>query len=166
LFQILMEDPDIQVRRKRRLVPFWAGQVRELPVDCFEGGCPHSASPSRSGYRGAGLLVSLPLSESALAGRFIALLYEMYTMAVLPLRLSDDDIRALDALVREGIYKNRSEAARAMIHEGARAKAGEVRDVSGTVRRLMHARRKGNAPFRISRMRKAAVELVAEGRGR
>jgi len=161
-----MEDPDIQVRRKRCLVPFWAGQVRELPVGCFEGGCP-TLSKSKVGLGIVAPAFWSPFpSESALAGRFIALLYEMYTMAVLPLRLSDDDIRALDALVREGIYKNRSEAARAMIHEGARAKAGEVRDVSGTVRRLMHARRKGNAPFRISRMRKAAVELVAEGRGR
>ena len=87
-------------------------------------------------------------------------------MAVLPLRLSDDDLKALDTLVREGVYKNRSEAARAMIHEGARARAGEVKDVSGIVRRLVRARGKGNAPFKISRTKKSAVELVAEGRGR
>jgi len=93
-------------------------------------------------------------------------LYDMYRMTVLPLRLSDDDIKALDTLVKEGIYKSRSEAARAMIREGAKAKAGEVKDVSKIVQRLMRARMKGGMPFKISYMNKSAAELVAEGRGR
>src|SRR2546428_13862339 len=152
LFQILMEDPDIQVRRKRCLVPFWAGQVRELPVGCFEGGCP-TLSKSKVGLGIVAPAFWSPFpSESALAGRFIALLYEMYTMAVLPLRLSDDDIRALDALVREGIYKNRSEAAIAMIHEVAIANAVEDSYDSVRDRLLMHGRKEGISAFRITRM--------------
>ncbi len=53
-----------------------------------------------------------------------------------------------------------------MIHEGAKAKAGEVKDVSKIVQRLMRARMKGGMPFKISYMNKSAAELVAEGRGR
>jgi Arc/MetJ-type ribon-helix-helix transcriptional regulator len=87
-------------------------------------------------------------------------------MAVLPLRLSDDDIKALDALVKSGAYKNRGEAARALIRQGARLKTGEAPNVSGTVHRLLEERKKkGGRPFKISYSSKSTVELVAEGRG-
>jgi len=87
-------------------------------------------------------------------------------MAVLPLRLSDDDIKALDALVKSGAFKNRSEAARALIRQGARVKTGETPNVSEVVNRLLEARKKkGVQPFKISYSSKSAVELVAEGRG-
>jgi len=86
-------------------------------------------------------------------------------MAVLPLRLSDEDIKALDALVKAGLYKNRSEAARALIRHGASVKGGETKDVSETVRLMLEKSKKtGARPFRISYTRKSAVELVAEGR--
>ena len=97
---------------------------------------------------------------------YIIPVYDLYTMAVVPLRLSEDDIKALDALVKAGIYKNRSEAARALIRDGARLKAGEMRNVSELVRQLLReSKRKNNRPFSISRSTRSAVELVAEGRG-
>lgn len=97
---------------------------------------------------------------------YISRLYDLYTMAVVPLRLSEDDLKALDALVKAGVYKNRSEAARALIRDGARLKAGEMRNVSELVRQLLRESRKTNdRPFSIARSTRTAVELVAEGRG-
>jgi Arc/MetJ-type ribon-helix-helix transcriptional regulator len=86
-------------------------------------------------------------------------------MAVLPLRLTDEDIKALDALVKSGVYKNRSEAARALIRDGARVRIGETKDVSEVVRLLLRAsKKKRERPFRIVYNSKSAVELVAQGR--
>lgn len=91
----------------------------------------------------------------------------MYTMAIIPLRLTEDDIKALDALINAGVYKNRSEAARALIRDGARVKIGETKDVSEEVRRILQSsKKKGERPFRIAYNSKSAVELVAEGRDR
>lgn len=91
-------------------------------------------------------------------------------MAVLPLRLSDEDIQSLDTLVKSGAFKNRSEAARALIRYAARVKIGETTDVSKTVQGLMEMskkkKKKGERPFKISYSTKSAVELVAEGRDR
>ena len=91
----------------------------------------------------------------------------MYTMAVIPLRLSDDDVKALDTLVKAGIYKNRSEAARALIRDGAKMKIGETVDVSAAVRQLLQTgKKKRERPFRIAYNNRSAAELVAEGRDR
>ena len=86
-------------------------------------------------------------------------------MAIVPLRLSEDDVRALDALVNSGLYRNRSEAARALIRQGAEVKMGLIGDVTESVRQLLEARKRGRRPFTIAYKAKTAVQLVAEGRG-
>ncbi len=98
---------------------------------------------------------------------FYAPLYASYnTVAIVPLRLSDDDVKALDALVNSRLYRNRSEAARALIRQGARVRMGEARNLTEMVGRLLEARKKGRRPFTIAYKSQTAIEMVAEGRGR
>jgi Arc/MetJ-type ribon-helix-helix transcriptional regulator len=86
-------------------------------------------------------------------------------MAVVPLRLAEEDLKALDALVNSGLYRNRSEAARTLIRHGAKVQVAEVMNVTDLVRKLLAARRRGRPPFTLRYKGKTAVQLVAEGRG-
>ena len=64
-------------------------------------------------------------------------------MAVVRVRLSEDDVRKLNVLMKRGIYKNRSGAIRAIVDEGLRVKLGEDDDVTQIVDRLLALRKRG-----------------------
>jgi len=89
-------------------------------------------------------------------------------MTVVPIRLSKEDARKLDLLVKLGIYGNRTEAIRAILHAEADEKiAGFM--LNGKILRALHElleyeRRTGTNPVRII-TEKTALEIVEEGRG-
>jgi len=88
-------------------------------------------------------------------------------MTVVPIRLSRQDARKLDLLVKLGIYRNRTEAIRAMIQ----AKADEQvsrhmlseRVLQVLDELLQHEKMNHRSPLRIV-TEKTAAEIVAEGR--
>jgi Arc/MetJ-type ribon-helix-helix transcriptional regulator len=88
-------------------------------------------------------------------------------MTVLPIRLSRQDTRKLDLLVKLGIYGSRTEAIRAMIQ----AKADEQLSRHMLSENILHVldelleyeNRAGRNPLRVV-TEKTAVEIVAEGR--
>jgi len=88
-------------------------------------------------------------------------------MTVVPIRLSRQDARKLDLLVKLGLYNNRTEAMRAMIQ----AKADEqlsrylLNDrMKEALNELLEAeKRHGKNPLRIT-SEKSAAEIVAESR--
>jgi Arc/MetJ-type ribon-helix-helix transcriptional regulator len=84
-------------------------------------------------------------------------------MAVVPVRLSEDDVRKLNVLMKRGIYKSRNEAIRALVEDGLQVKLGEDDDVTQIVDRLLALRKKEEIPIWF-KSRKTAAEMVAEGR--
>ena len=88
-------------------------------------------------------------------------------MTVVPIRLSRQDARRLDLLVKLGIYRSRTEAIRAMIQAGADEQVNRYL-MNATVLKaldelLEYEKSKGRNPLRIT-TRKTAAEIVAEGR--
>jgi Arc/MetJ-type ribon-helix-helix transcriptional regulator len=59
---------------------------------------------------------------------------------VVAVRVNDDSLTAIDALVEAGLFKTRSEAAAFLIHEGIRAKADILQRVQDTVGRITKLR--------------------------
>src|SRR5436190_16521263 len=59
---------------------------------------------------------------------------------VVAVRVNDDSLTAIDALVEAGLFKTRSEAAAFLIHEGVQAKAGILNRVQDTVSRITKLR--------------------------
>ena len=84
-------------------------------------------------------------------------------MAVVPVRLSEDEVRKLNMLLERGAYRSRNEAIRALVDEGLQVRLGEDEDVSQMVDRLLSLRKKRKMPIWF-KSRKMAVEIVAEGR--
>jgi Arc/MetJ-type ribon-helix-helix transcriptional regulator len=84
-------------------------------------------------------------------------------MAVVPVRLSQDEVKKLNVLMRRGVYGSRNEAIRALVEEGLQVKLGEDDDVTDIVHRLLSLRKKGQMPI-IFKSGKTAAEIVAEGR--
>ena len=88
-------------------------------------------------------------------------------MTVVPIRLSREDGRRLDLLVKLGIYRSSSEAIRAMIQAGADEQVSRYL-MNETVLKaldelLEYERSNGRNPFRII-TGKTSAEVVAEGR--
>ena len=84
-------------------------------------------------------------------------------MAIVPVRLSEDDVRKLNLLMRRGIYRSRNEAIRALVAEGLELKLGDDDDVTPLVNKLLGLRRGGKLLVWF-KTRKSAAEIVAEGR--
>ncbi len=59
---------------------------------------------------------------------------------VLMVRVNDESLRAIDALVEAGLFKTRSEAAAFLIHEGIQSKQDVFRHISETVQRITEMR--------------------------
>lgn len=102
------------------------------------------------------------------------MLYEMYTksqelmaMTVVPIRLSRQDARKLDLLVKLGLYNSRTEAMRAMIQATADEQLNRyvLNDrVKEALNELLQAeKRHGENPLHIA-SKKTAAEIVAESR--
>lgn len=88
-------------------------------------------------------------------------------MAVIPIRPSRKDARKLDLLVKLGVYRNRTEAIRAMIQAGADERVSHHmmnQAVLKVLNRLLeYEKNNGRNLLRImSEM--TAAEIVAEGR--
>ena len=88
-------------------------------------------------------------------------------MTVVPIRLSREDTRRLDLLVKLGIYRSRTEAIRAMIQAGADEQVSHYL-MNETVLKALdelldYEKSSGRNPLRIITGRTAA-EIVAEGR--
>jgi Arc/MetJ-type ribon-helix-helix transcriptional regulator len=102
------------------------------------------------------------------------MLYDMYSrcgevmaMTVVPIRLSRQDARKLDLLVRLGLYNSRTEAMRAMIQATADEQLSRymLNDrVKEALNELLQAeKRQRENPLRIT-SEKTAAEIVAESR--
>jgi len=92
---------------------------------------------------------------------------EVMAMTVVPIRLSRQDARKLDLLVRLGLYDNRSEAMRSMIQATADDQLSRymLNDrVKEALNELLQAeKRHGENPLHIA-SKKTAAEIVAESR--
>jgi len=100
------------------------------------------------------------------------LLYVVYStndeqMTVIPIRLTKKDARKLDLLVKLGIYENRSEAIRGILHAEADTRIANYmlneRVLRALDQLLEYDRRRAKSPIYIQ-TKKTAAELVAEGR--
>lgn len=84
-------------------------------------------------------------------------------MTVVPVRLSDEEVRKLKLLMQRGIYRSRNEAIRVILAEGLEERLGEDEDVSDLVNRLLVLSKEGKTPISFKAER-SVVEIVAEGR--
>ena len=84
-------------------------------------------------------------------------------MTVVPVRLSDDEVRKLRLLLRQGTYRSRNEAIRAILDEGLEERLGQDEDVSSLVDTLLTQSKKGQPPISF-KAEKGVIEIVAEGR--
>jgi len=89
-------------------------------------------------------------------------------MRVVPVRLDDQDIKQIDRLVQRQSYRSRNEAIRKMIKE----KLSEFlnnkdpdENVEELVKSMLRMKKSGREPV-ILKLRKKAVDSVAEGRDR
>ena len=93
--------------------------------------------------------------------------HELMAMTVVPIRLSRQDARKLDLLVRLGLYNSRTEAMRAMIQATADEQLNRymLNDrVKEALNELLQAeKRHGENPLHIA-SKKTAAEIVAESR--
>lgn len=91
-------------------------------------------------------------------------------MAVIPVKVDQENLRKLDMLVRPGVFKNRSAAIRCALKEGLEKKMESVPtlDLSGigsVVELMLRLTSKGVDVIGITSER-TAVEVVSEGRQR
>ena len=93
--------------------------------------------------------------------------YELMAMTVVPIRLTRQDARKLDLLVKLGLYNSRTEAMRAMIQATADEQLNRymLNDrVREALNELLQAeKRHGENPLHIA-AKKTAAEIVAESR--
>jgi metal-responsive CopG/Arc/MetJ family transcriptional regulator len=86
-------------------------------------------------------------------------------LGVVPLRLDDDELKRIDLLVQQKHYKSRNEAIRKMLKSKLSEELSEDEDVHDLVDALLRFKKKGKDPL-VLRLKKTAVETVAEGRGK
>ncbi|MGD0689740.1 MAG: ribbon-helix-helix domain-containing protein [Candidatus Bathyarchaeia archaeon] len=84
-------------------------------------------------------------------------------MTVIPLRLNDDEVRRLNLLMKQGRYRSRNEAIRAILAEGLEEKLGEDEDIADVVNKLLAIKKQGKNPISYASKR-SVVEIVSEGR--
>jgi len=84
-------------------------------------------------------------------------------LTVVPVRLSEEDVRKLRVLLRRGTYRSRNEAIRAILSEGLEERLGQDEDVSSLVGALLAQSKKGKVPISF-KAEKSVIEIVAEGR--
>lgn len=84
-------------------------------------------------------------------------------MTVVPVRLSEGEVRKLNLLLKRGVYKSRNEAIRAILAEGLEERLGENEDVTELVSKMLALRKLGKTPISF-KAEKSVVEIVAEGR--
>jgi metal-responsive CopG/Arc/MetJ family transcriptional regulator len=82
-----------------------------------------------------------------------------------PVRLDDDELKRIDLLVQQKHYKSRNEAIRKMLKSKLSEELSEDEDVHELVESLLRIKKNGKDPL-VLKLRKTAVETVAEGRGK
>ena len=90
-------------------------------------------------------------------------MYIRLNLTVVPVRLSDDEVRKLNMLLRRGAYRSRNEAIRAILAQGVEEKLGEDEDVTDLVDKLLTRKRNGR-PVISFKSNRRVVEIVSEGR--
>jgi metal-responsive CopG/Arc/MetJ family transcriptional regulator len=86
-------------------------------------------------------------------------------MGIVPVRVDDDDLKRIDLLVKRASYRSRNEAIRQMIKAQLSEILAEDEDVADLVTVLLKLKKKGVEPVAL-RLKKSAVDVVAEGRDR
>lgn len=66
-------------------------------------------------------------------------------------------------LMKQGRYRSRNEAIRAILAEGLEEKLGEDEDIAGLVNKLLALKKQGRNPISYKAGR-SVVEIVSEGR--
>ncbi len=84
-------------------------------------------------------------------------------MAIIPVRLSDDEVKQIDLLVKRGGYSSRSRAIREILQEHLTRRLSEEEDVTDLVESLMRLSSKRTEPVRLH-FKKSVTQVVAEGR--
>jgi len=84
-------------------------------------------------------------------------------LTVVPLRLNDDEVRRLNLLMKQGRYRTRNEAIRAILAEGLEEKLGEDEDIADLVNKLLAIRKQGKNPISYASKR-SVLEIISEGR--
>lgn len=83
----------------------------------------------------------------------------------MPVRLDDEELKRIDLLVQQKHYKSRNEAIRKMLKSKLSEELSQDEDVRDLVQILVKLKKKGKDPV-VLKLKKSAVETVAEGRGR
>jgi len=84
-------------------------------------------------------------------------------LAVIPVRLSDDDVKGIDLLVKRAGSSSRSKIIRDILQEHLARKLSGDLDVSDLVRDLMRASAGGQEPVKLQ-FKTSATKAVSEGR--
>lgn len=84
-------------------------------------------------------------------------------MPVIPVRLSEDEVKQIDLLVKKAGYPNRSRAIRGILKDHLLEKLSLDEDVSDIVESLLELKRRGEEPVKLH-AKKSITRLVAEGR--
>ena len=87
------------------------------------------------------------------------------SLGVVPVGLDDEMLKRIDLLVQQKHYKSRNEAIRQMLKSKLSEELSEDEDVHELGESLLRIKKKGKDPL-VLRLKKTAVETVAEGRGR
>jgi len=88
-------------------------------------------------------------------------------VAVIPIRFKEKDLKKVDELVKNGVFKSRSEAIRNLSLEAAESKYADLTssDLTEAVKAILDALKEDRNHLRITVGRKAA-KFIAEGRER
>ncbi len=118
------------------------------------------------GYRRVGFQFREWLVSSArdpFLVRRIRFVYRWFTTAVIPVRLSDDEVKQVDLLVKKEGRTSRSKVIREILREHLTQKLSSDQDVGDLVEALMRLSSKGREPVRL-RFKTTVAEAVSEGR--
>jgi len=86
------------------------------------------------------------------------------SLGVVPVRLDDEELKRIDLLVQQKHYKSRNEAIRKMLKSKLSEELSQDEDVRELVEALLRLKKRGGDPL-ILKLKKSAVETVADGRG-
>ncbi len=84
-------------------------------------------------------------------------------LAIIPVRLSDDEVKQIDLLAKRGGRSSRSKVIREILQEHLAQKLSDDQDVTDLVEALIKIGSKGREPVKLH-FQKTVTEAVSEGR--
>ncbi len=84
-------------------------------------------------------------------------------MAIVPVRLSDDEVKQIDLLAKRGGRSSRSKVIREILQEHLAQKLSDDEDVTALVEALIKIGLRGREPVKLN-FQKTVAEAVSEGR--